>query len=87
MQVVRGLVQSGQLQFINGGWSMHDEACTHYVSMIENTAFGHRFLKDEFDYVPTVGWQIDPFGHSAVQVSVPIHICTLSTRGNCCECE
>ena len=47
---------------------MHDEACTHYVSMIENTAFGHRFLKDEFDYKPTVGWQIDPFGHSATQV-------------------
>lgn len=67
-QVVRGLVKSGQLQFINGGWSMHDEACTHYVSMIENTAFGHRFLKEEFDYVPTVGWQIDPFGHSATQV-------------------
>ena len=21
------------------------QACTHYVSMIENTAFGHRFLK------------------------------------------
>ena len=37
LQTVRGLVKSGQLQFINGGWSMHDEACTHYVSMIENT--------------------------------------------------
>ena len=69
-KVVRGLVKRGQLQFINGGWSMHDEACTHYVSMIENTAFGHRFLKEEFDYVPTVGWQIDPFGHSATQASL-----------------
>ena len=54
---------------------MHDEACTHYVSMIENTAFGHRFLKEEFDYVPTVGWQIDPFGHSATQVCVCTHMC------------
>lgn len=69
-KTVRGLVKRGQLQFINGGWSMHDEACTHYVSMIENTAFGHRFLKEEFDYVPTVGWQIDPFGHSATQASL-----------------
>ena len=68
--IVRGLVARGQLQFINGGWSMHDEACTHYVSMIENTALGHRFLKDQFDYVPTVGWQIDPFGHSSVQASL-----------------
>jgi len=70
LQTVRGLVKSGQLQFINGGWSMHDEACTHYVSMIENTAFGHRFLLEEFDYVPTVGWQIDPFGHSGAQASL-----------------
>ena len=78
---VRALVKSGQLQFINGGWSMHDEACTHYVSMIENTAFGHRFLKDEFDYKPTVGWQIDPFGHSATQVICSGRVECLSIRG------
>jgi len=68
--VVRGLVASQQLQFINGGWSMHDEACTHYVSMIENTGLGHRFLKEELDYIPRVGWQIDPFGHSATQAAL-----------------
>jgi len=27
---VRDLVQEGRLEFVNGGWSMHDEACTHY---------------------------------------------------------
>ena len=37
---------------------MHDEACTHYVSMIENTGLGHRFLKEELDYIPRVGWQV-----------------------------
>ena len=79
-QIVRGLVKSGQLQFINGGWSMHDEACTHYVSMIENTAFGHRFLKEELDYLPTVGWQIDPFGHSAVQVVALIDLSAFAPR-------
>ncbi|KAB1199804.1 Lysosomal alpha-mannosidase [Morella rubra] len=46
---------------------MHDEAATHYVDMIDQTTLGHRFIKKEFDVVPRIGWQIDPFGHSAVQ--------------------
>jgi len=25
---------------------------------------GHQFLKKEFDITPTVGWNIDDFGHS-----------------------
>lgn len=51
----------------NGGWCMHDEAATHYIDMIDQTTLGHRFIKDQFNKTPTVGWQIDPFGHSAVQ--------------------
>ena len=46
---------------------MHDEANTHYVGMIDNTALGHRFLREELGVVPRVGWQIDPFGHSSTQ--------------------
>ncbi|RZB60796.1 Alpha-mannosidase isoform B [Glycine soja] len=46
---------------------MHDEAATHYIDMIDQTTLGHRFIKDQFNKTPTVGWQIDPFGHSAVQ--------------------
>ncbi|KAB1213188.1 Lysosomal alpha-mannosidase [Morella rubra] len=65
--VVKQLVSSGQLEFINGGMCMHDEAATHYVDMIDQTTLGHRFIKKEFDVVPRIGWQIDPFGHSAVQ--------------------
>ncbi|KAL6544772.1 hypothetical protein OROMI_023634 [Orobanche minor] len=51
----------------NGGMCMHDEATTHYIDMIDQTTLGHRFIKDEFNVVPRIGWQIDPFGHSAVQ--------------------
>lgn len=46
---------------------MHDEAATHYIDMIDQTTLGHRFIKQEFNVTPRVGWQIDTFGHSAVQ--------------------
>ncbi|KAF8400067.1 hypothetical protein HHK36_015942 [Tetracentron sinense] len=51
----------------NGGMCMHDEATAHYIDMIDQTTLGHQFLKQEFNITPRIGWQIDPFGHSAVQ--------------------
>lgn len=46
---------------------MHDEAATHYIDMIDQTTLGHHALKTQFNTTPRAGWQIDPFGHSAVQ--------------------
>ena len=37
--VVRGLVKNGQLAFVGGGWSQHDEACPHYVTMIDQVSW------------------------------------------------
>ena len=67
---VRALVKNNQLNFVNGGWCMHDEASTHYMGMIDQTTLGHTFLKEELGVIPKVGWQLDPFGHSATQASV-----------------
>lgn len=61
------LVSSGQLELINGGMCMHDEAATHYIDMIDQTTLGHWYIKRDFNVTPRIGWQIDPFGHSAVQ--------------------
>jgi hypothetical protein len=60
----RRLVQNGQLEIINAGWSMHDEACPIYEDMINNMAYGQDFALKEFGVKPRIGWQIDPFGHS-----------------------
>ncbi|KAG8496550.1 hypothetical protein CXB51_007628 [Gossypium anomalum] len=66
-ETVKRLINSGQLELINGGMCMHDEAAPHYIDMIDQTTLGHRFIKREFNITPRIGWQIDPFGHSAVQ--------------------
>lgn len=63
-ETVRGLVKNGQLELINGGWSMHDEACPTYDDMIDNMMLGHKFIEENFGVKPRIGWQIDPFGHS-----------------------
>lgn len=56
----------GRLEFISGGWSMNDEASTHYNSIIDQHSLGAEFLRDQFAECarPKIGWQIDPFGHS-----------------------
>jgi len=64
--MTRRVVKNGQLEFINGGWCMHDEASPYYVAMVDQTTRGHMFLKKNFgiDAIPRGTWQIDPFGHS-----------------------
>ncbi|TDH68309.1 hypothetical protein CCR75_004479 [Bremia lactucae] len=69
--MVKQLVKEGRLDLtVNGGWCMHDEATPHYIAMIDQTAYGHQLLMDEFGISPRIGWQIDPFGHSATQGSL-----------------
>ena len=47
-ELTRMLVQRKQLEFVGGGWSMHDEACPTFDIMIDNMMIGHKFLMDEF---------------------------------------
>eukprot|EP00095_Tigriopus_kingsejongensis_P004818 maker-scaffold769_size100554-snap-gene-0.18 protein:Tk04818 transcript:maker-scaffold769_size100554-snap-gene-0.18-mRNA-1 annotation:"lysosomal alpha-mannosidase (mannosidase alpha class 2b member 1)" len=69
---VHELVDEGRLEFVGSGWSMNDEAATHYASIIENMAVGFKELSAEFGMcgVPRVAWQIDPFGHSKEQANL-----------------
>ena len=59
-------MHSGQLAFVNGGFSSHDEACPSFQDMIANFMVGGQFIAKEFgsEALPRAGWHIDAFGHS-----------------------
>mmetsp|Transcript_29548 Transcript_29548/g.45022 ORF Transcript_29548/g.45022 Transcript_29548/m.45022 type:complete len:181 (-) Transcript_29548:2541-3083(-) len=65
---VRDMIKSGQIEIINAGWSMHDEACPSYDDMINNMMFGQQWALTNLGAKPRIGWQIDPFGHSNANI-------------------
>jgi alpha-mannosidase len=46
--LTRTLVHEGRLEFINGGWCMHDEASPLWVPMVDQTTRGHQWLVKNF---------------------------------------
>ncbi|KAG5887527.1 hypothetical protein JTB14_022139 [Gonioctena quinquepunctata] len=66
------LVDDGQIEMVNGAWSMNDEACSNYQSTIDQFTWGLKLLNETVGEcgIPRVGWQIDPFGHSREQASL-----------------
>ena len=60
---LKTLVKYKQLEFINGGWCMHDEASPLWTAMVDQTTRGHQWLFKTFGAEcanPRGTWQIDP---------------------------
>ncbi|PRP76241.1 hypothetical protein PROFUN_15308 [Planoprotostelium fungivorum] len=69
-EVIRTLIQRGQLEFNLGGMTMPDESVTTYVDQIEQMTNGAKFLLEELKVKPQSAWSIDPFGHSSSTASL-----------------
>lgn len=67
VQVRKLVTETRQLEFINAGWCMNDEAATDYNAIIDQMSVGLRFVEKNFGLSarPRIAWHIDPFGHSA----------------------
>ena len=63
-ETIKLLLDTGQLEFVTGGWVMNDEANTHHFAMISQMVDGHEWLTHHLNYKPRHGWAIDPFGVS-----------------------
>ena len=73
------VVQTKQLEFINAGWCMNDEATTDYNAIIDQMSIGLRFVEKNFGASarPRIGWHIDPFGHSAQMATIHALVSTI----------
>ena len=63
---MRQLLSEERLEFIGGGWVMHDEAVTNAFTINTQMTLGLKFLREVFDSRPQYEWHIDPFGHSSL---------------------
>ena len=61
---MKKLFKNKQLEIVNGGWVANDEANAQYEDIINNMMLGHEWLDQEFGVRPTIGWDLDTFGHS-----------------------
>lgn len=58
--------KNGQFEFVIGGWTMNDDACTTFGTVIDQLTLGHQFIYNTFGARPNRGWQLDPFGSGSV---------------------
>lgn len=59
---VRRLVDAGQVEVVNGGWCMADEANPTMYAATKQISEGHQWVKANLNATVRAGYHIDPFG-------------------------
>ena len=74
------VLESGQLEFVTGGWVMPDEANSQIYALEIQMQEGHDWIRENLgpQYVPKYGWSIDPFGYSP---TIPYVLSNLNFEG------
>lgn len=62
---VKELVKRGQLDLVNGGWTVADETLTSYDQLLDNQMVGQQFLQKELGVYPKVTWSLESNGLSS----------------------
>ena len=63
-QLFKKVVDSGQMEILNGGFAVHDNAAPYFDDILNTYEYGREFVFKQFGQVPRTGWLIDPFGLS-----------------------
>jgi alpha-mannosidase len=63
-QKFKKLLALNQIEFVQGGWTMPDEALNTYSGIINTMSRGLQWIGDTFGakHLPKTSWRIDPFG-------------------------
>lgn len=65
------ILRRKQIEFVDGGWCMNDEATPTYSGIMHQMTVGHQWLEHHLNVTPAkVGWQLDPFGYSSSVASI-----------------
>ena len=64
-------IQEGRIEIVGGGFVQNDEANSDWENVLRQMELGRRYMKEQFGVESIkVGWQLDPFGYSALTPSL-----------------
>ena len=74
---VKNLVDRGQIEFVNGGWCMADDASPSLDAEIDQVTLGHRYVWDTLGVVPKYAWHIGDASLPAIHPLLYLEPCNL----------